>query len=80
MSRKKNNNNKKQHRITKIEKKLIELWDTLGTIEFQSYSDLAMMLDETDREKVRKVIHQLIDNDKLYLDYDKRWILDYIPF
>ena len=67
-------------RKTKIEKKIIELWETLGTLEFKSFQDIAMMLDEYDVNKVRKAIHKLIDEDKLFLMFKDRWYLDYIPF
>jgi len=67
-------------RKTKIEKKIIELWETLGTLEFKSFQDIAMMLDEYDVNKVRKAIHKLMDEDKLFLMFKDRWYLDYIPF
>lgn len=67
-------------RKTKIEKKIIELWETLGTLEFKTYQDLAMMLDEYDVNKVRKAVHKLIDEDKLFVMFKDNWYLDYIPF
>lgn len=70
----------RRKRITRLEKKIIDLWETLGTIEFNTFSDIAMMLDETDVGKVRKIIHKLIDEDKLFLIYKDCWYLDYIPF
>lgn len=68
-------------RKSKLEKELINLWKDLGTLEFKSYSELGMMVNEFDPGKVRKVIHKLIDEDKIYLDFENgRWVLDYIPF
>lgn len=70
----------KRRKQSKIEKKIIDLWETLGTLEFKSFQDIAMMLDEYDVNKVRKAIHKLIDEDKLLLIFDDCWKLDYIPF
>lgn len=70
----------KRGKKSKIEKKIIDLWETLGTLEFKSFQDIAMMLDENDVNKVRKAIHKLIDEDKLFLFFDDYWKLDYIPF
>ena len=70
----------KKKRLTKLEKKIKDLWEGLGTIEFKSFDDIAMMLDEYDVKKVRKTIHKMIDEDKLFLFFDDYWKLDYIPF
>lgn len=70
----------KKKRLTKLEKKIKNLWEDLGTIEFKSFDDIAMMLDEYDVKKVRKIIHKMIDEDKLFLIFDDYWKLDYIPF
>ena len=70
----------KKKRLTKLEKKIKDLWEDLGTIEFKSFDDIAMMLDEYDVKKVRKTIHKMIDEDKLFLFFDDYWKLDYIPF
>ena len=67
-------------RRTKIERELEKLFKEMGTILFDNYEDLAMMLGMTDRGKVKREVLRLEKEHKVYLDFDGCWILDYIPF
>lgn len=72
---------KKSYKKTKIEKKIEELWDAMGSIEFNSFFDLAMMLGENYPSRVREAVYRLIDRDKLCLiSKNGHWYLDYIKF
>lgn len=68
------------HRKSKIEKKIFELWKVLGTLEFKTFEDLSMMLDESDFWKVMTTVDKLNKENRIYLEFDNYWILDYIPF
>ena len=67
-------------RKSKIEKGLAQLFNELGTILFNNFDDLCMMLGMTDVSKVKREIKKLEKEHKVYLDFDGCWILDYIPF
>ena len=68
-------------RRTRTEIELVKLWEDLGTLEFSSFAELGMMVNEYDSSKVKRIVYKMIDEDKLFLDFKKnKWMLDYIPF
>lgn len=68
-------------RRSTLECKLEKLFKDIGTIYFSDYGELGMMLDESDRHKVMRLIKLLDEQRKIYLDFENGvWILDYIGF
>jgi hypothetical protein len=65
----------------RIEIKLAELWQDIGTLCFDWYSELGMMIDEPDIDKIIKALKDLERRKKIFLTVKGRTIMiDYIGF
>lgn len=68
-------------RRSSLECKLERLFKDIGTITFNFYSELGMMLDESNVDKVIKLIKNLENKNKIFLMVKGRTIMiDYIGF
>lgn len=72
---------KKARRRTKTEIGIAKLFKELGTLYFNTFEELAMMLGQTDSVKLMTEVKKLEKQKKVDLEYlNPLWQLDYIPF
>lgn len=72
---------KKARRRTKTEIGIAKLFEELGTLYFNTFEELAMMLGRADSVKLMTEVKKLEEQKKVDLEYlNPLWQLDYIPF
>lgn len=68
-------------RRSRLECKIEKLFKDIGTISFDFYSELGMMLDENDVDKIIRGLKELERKKKIFITVKGRSILlDYIGF